>query len=120
MYSTHNEGTSVITERFIKILKAKIYKIMRANDSKSCLSYLDKLEGQYNKTYHYSFNKKNINADYSALTEKIKTNLKAPNFKVKDRVKISKYKNSLSKDCTNNWSREIFVIDSILKTNPRT
>ena len=29
MYSTHNEGESVIVEIFIKILKAKIYK----NDS---------------------------------------------------------------------------------------
>ena len=26
MYSTHNEGTSVIAERFIKTLKTKIYK----------------------------------------------------------------------------------------------
>ena len=26
MYSTHNEGKSVITERFMKILKAKICK----------------------------------------------------------------------------------------------
>ena len=26
MYSRHNEGKSVISERFIKILKAKIYK----------------------------------------------------------------------------------------------
>ena len=26
MYSRHNEGTSVISERFMKILKAKIYK----------------------------------------------------------------------------------------------
>ena len=26
MYSTHNEGKSVITERFIKVLKANIYK----------------------------------------------------------------------------------------------
>ena len=26
MYSTHNEGKSVITERFIKTLKAKLYK----------------------------------------------------------------------------------------------
>ena len=88
MYSTHNEDTSVITERFIKILKAKIYKIMRANDSKSCLSYLDKLEGQYNKTYHYSFNKKNINADYSALTEKIKTILKLLILKLKTESKL--------------------------------
>ena len=27
MYSTHNEGKSVIAERFIKTLKAKIYKL---------------------------------------------------------------------------------------------
>ena len=26
IYSTHNEGKSVIAERFIKTLKAKIYK----------------------------------------------------------------------------------------------
>ena len=35
MYSTHNEGKSVIAERFIKTLKVKIYKRMTANDSKS-------------------------------------------------------------------------------------
>ena len=35
-YSTHNEGKSVIAERFIKILKAKIYK---KNEIKSYLSY---------------------------------------------------------------------------------
>ena len=28
MYSTHNEGKSVIAERFIKTLKNKIYKYM--------------------------------------------------------------------------------------------
>ena len=31
MYSTHNEGKSVIAERFIKT-KAKIYKKITAND----------------------------------------------------------------------------------------
>ena len=35
MYSTHNKGESVIAERFINTLKAKIYKKMTANDSKS-------------------------------------------------------------------------------------
>ena len=40
MYSIHNEGKSVIAERFIKTLEARIYKKMTANDSKtlSCLS----------------------------------------------------------------------------------
>ena len=37
MYPTYNEGMSVIAERFIKTLKAKLYKKVIANDSKSCL-----------------------------------------------------------------------------------
>ena len=41
IYPTHNEGKSVITERFIKTLKSKIYKNMTANDNKSYLSYLN-------------------------------------------------------------------------------
>ena len=43
MYSTHTEGKSVIAEKFLKRLKAKIYKKMTANDSKSYLPYLIKL-----------------------------------------------------------------------------
>ena len=61
---------------------------MTANNSKSYLSYLNKLLDQYNNTYHRSIKKKPINADYSALTEKIETNLKAPEFKVNESVKI--------------------------------
>ena len=34
-----------------------------------------------------------------------------------DRVRITKYKNIFSKSCSKNWSREIFFIDSALKTN---
>ena len=37
--------------------------------------------------------------------------------KVNDRVRITKYKNIFSKDYTKNWSREIFIIDSVLITN---
>ena len=33
-YSTHKEGMSVITKRFIKTLKTKICKAMITNDSK--------------------------------------------------------------------------------------
>ena len=54
------------------------------------------------------------------MTEKIETNPKAPKFKVNDRVRITKYKNIFSKGYTENWSREIFIIDSVLKTNPWT
>ena len=41
MYSTHNEGKSVIAERFIRTLKNKIYKYMT---SVSKNVYIDKLD----------------------------------------------------------------------------
>ena len=67
------------------------------------------LVDQYNNTYHHYIDKKPINADYSNLTEETETNSKDPKFKVNYRVK--------SKGYTENWSREIFIIDSVLKTN---
>ena len=59
MYSTHNEDKSVITEKFIKTLKAKIYKKMTTNDNTSYIPYLNKLVDKYYNTYHH----------YSALSE---------------------------------------------------
>ena len=48
MYLTHSKGTAVVAERLTKTLKSKIYKRMRANDSKSYLGCLNKLLDQYN------------------------------------------------------------------------
>ena len=58
MYSTHNEGKSVVAERFIRIFKTKIYKYMT---SVSKNMYIDKLNGivdKYNNTYHRTFKMK--------------------------------------------------------------
>ena len=73
MYSTQSEGKSIVAERFFSTLKGKIYIKMTANNSKSYLSYLNELVDEYNNTYNYSIGKKLIQADYSALTEEIKT-----------------------------------------------
>ena len=91
---------------------------MTANDSKSYLSYLNKLIDEYNNSYHRSIGKKPIGINYSALSKKIETNPRAPKFKVGGRVRITKNKNIFSKGYTKNSSKEIFVIDSVLKTNP--
>ena len=50
------------------------------------------------------------------MTEKLETNSEAPKFKVNDRVKRIIF----SIGYTKNWSIEIFIIDSVLKTNPLT
>ena len=54
------------------------------------------------------------------MTEKIETNLKAPKFKVNNIVKVTKYKKIFSKGYAGYWACEIFIIDSVLKTNPWT
>ena len=82
MCSTNSEGKSVSNDRFIKILKAKIYKKITVNNNKSYLSYLNKLVDQYNNNYHHSVGKKQVNAGYSALTEKLKRIMKLLNLKL--------------------------------------
>ena len=93
---------------------------MTTNDKKSYLSYQNKLVDQYSNTPYHSICKKPINAGYSALTEKIETEPKASQFKVNDRIRITKYKNIFGKSYTENWSRKIFFIASVLKVNPWT
>ena len=56
---------------------------------------------------------------YSDMTEEIQSKYKSIKFKVRDRVRITKYKNIFSKGYTENWSIEIFI-GSVLKTNPWT
>ena len=75
---------------------------------------------QYHKNYHGSIGKKPVDADCSAFAEKTETNTKAPKFKVDDGVRVTKYKNIFSNGYTENWSKEIFVIDIVLKTYPWT
>ena len=117
MYSIHNECTSVVAERFIRTLKGKIYKQMTSSDSKPDFSYLDNSINKHINTYHSFISKKPIDADHSASTEQIETKFKAPKFKVGDRVRTTKCKNIFSKSYSENWSREKFVINSVLKTN---
>ena len=103
---------------FVKTLKSKNWIKKTIDDGKSCISYLNKLVDQYNNIYDPSIGKKYISADYSALTEKIETNLKASKFKVNDRVGITEYKNIFYKIYAENCSREIVIIHTVLKANP--
>ena len=67
MYSTCNEGKSVVAERFIRTLKSKIFKHMTAISKNIRFNVLD------------DFNEKD------------------PKFKVGDHFRISKYKKSFAK-----------------------
>ena len=52
MYSTYNEGKSVVPERFIRTLKNKLYKHMMATGKKVYYDVLDDMVNEYNNTKH--------------------------------------------------------------------
>ena len=52
MYLIHNEGKSVVAERFIRTLKNKIYKYMTSISKNVYIDQLDDIVDEYNNTYH--------------------------------------------------------------------
>ena len=51
MYSTRNEGKSVVAKRFIRTLRNKIYKHMTAASKNVYIDKLDDTVNEYNNTY---------------------------------------------------------------------
>ena len=60
MYSTYNKGKSVVAERFIRILKNKLYKHMTATGKNVYYDGLDDIFNEYNKTKHNTIKMKII------------------------------------------------------------
>ena len=119
MYSTNNEGKSVIAERFIKILKNKIYKYMTSISKNVYIDKLDDIIKKYNNTYHTPIKMKLVDVKDNTYIDFIKeVNDKDPKFKIGDQVRISKYKNIFAKGYMPNWSEEIFIIKKIKNTVP--
>ena len=122
MYSTHNEGKSVVVERFIRTLKSKIYKYMISVSKNVYIDKLDDIVDEYNNTYHTTIKMKPADVkDNTYINADKEINNKDPKFKLGDRVRISKYKNIFTKGYDMpNWSEEVFVIKKVKNTVPWT
>ena len=121
MYSTYNEGKSVVAERFIRTLKNKLYKHMTATGQNVYYDVLDDVVNKYNNTKHSTIKMKPIDVgDNNKRVYIDEYNEKDSRFKVGDRVRISRYKNIFAKGYTPNLSKEIFIVDKINDTVPYT
>ena len=109
MYSTYNEGKSVVAERFIRTLKNKLYKHMTATGKNVYYDVLDDAVNKYNNTKHSTIKMKPIDVKNNKRVYIDEHNEKDSKFKVGDRVRISRYKNIFAKGYDPNWSSEIFV-----------
>ena len=121
MYSAQNEGKSLVTERFIRTLKSKIYKYMTSISKNVYIDQLDDIVDKYNNTYHTTIKMKPIDVKGNTYINADKEiHNKDPKFKVGDHVRILKYKNIFAKGYMPNWSEEVFVIKKVKNTVPWT
>ena len=78
---------------------------------------LDDIVNKYNNTVHRTIKMKPIDVTGDSYVEYNKDfNKKDPKFKIGDRVRTSKYKNSFAKGYTPNWSEEVFIMNKIKST----
>ena len=121
MYSTCNEGKSVVAERFIRTLKNKFFKDMTAISKNVYSDVLDDIFDKYNNTIHKTIKMKTIDVTDDSYTEYNEDfNKNDPKFKVGDHVRISKHKIIFAKGYNPNWSEEFFVVSNIKNTVPWT
>ena len=98
MYSTFNEGTTVVAERFINTLKNKIFKHVTAISKNVYFDVLDDIVNKYNNAVHRTIQIKPINVTDDSFVEcNEESNKKDPKFEVGDDVRISNYKNIFAK-----------------------
>ena len=98
MYSTYNEGKSVVAEIFIRTLRNKLYKHMTATGKNIYYDVLDDVVNKYNNTKHSTIKMKPIDVKNNKRVYIHEHNKKDIKFKVGDRVRISRYKNISLKD----------------------
>ena len=83
MCSIHNEGKSVIAERFIRTLKTKIYKYMTSVLKNVYINKLDDIVDEYNNTYHRKIKMKPVDVkDNTYIDFKKKLMIKILNLRL--------------------------------------
>ena len=88
IYSAHNEGKSVVAEKYFRT-----YKYMTSVSKNVYIEKINDILNKYNNTYHRTIKMKPVDVKDNAYIDFLKAvNNKDPKFKVGDHVRTSKYK----------------------------
>ena len=111
------DGTSVVPERFIRILKNEIYKYVTSISKNVYINKWDDIAHKYNSTCHSTIKMKPVDVKSNTYINSTKeTNDEYPKFKIGGIVRISKFKSIFAKCYVPNWSEEVFVITKVKST----
>ena len=122
MYSRHNEGKSIVAEKYIRTLKNKMYKYITSISKNVYIDQLDDIVYTYNNTYHNPIKMKSADVKpktYINSSKEINED-QDPKFKIDSIFRIGKYKTIFEKGYVPNWSQKVFVIEKVKNTAPWT
>ena len=129
LYSTENKEKSNVVERWIRMMKEKMWKYFTDNNTNVYIDILPDLVKDYNNTKHSSIKMTPGEASEKKNELTVWRNLYPnrldildinPKFSVADNVRISKKKALFEKGYTTRWTEEIFTITKLKRTSPIT
>lgn len=120
---------SQYVERFNRTIKGYLSRYMTLNNTYRYIDVLEQIVAGYNKRYHRATGYKPIDVNYKNAKSIFKrmygtpnkwfSSLKKPKFRLGEYVRISRYKGMFEKGYEENYTREIFQIDTVYNTDPR-
>ena len=123
-FSTHGDAKASIVERLNLTLKTKMYRYFTASNSLNYINILQPLVTQYNHTYHRTIGTKPFLVTHDTSREiwyrvygkHAAKKPKRPQFKVGDRVRLSKHARTFKKGYLPGWTEEIFIVSRVTHT----
>ena len=113
MYSTYNEGKSVVTGRFIRTLKKKIFKHMTAISKNVYFDVLDDIVNKSNNTVHKTIKMKPIDVthySYAECNEDLNLRFKILDLKLVTMLELQNTKNFLLKDTLQIGQKKLLLL----------
>jgi hypothetical protein len=133
LYSTNNEGKSVLAERFNRTLKQYMWKQFLIQDNQKWFKLLPSVLDYYNNKVHSAMGitphdatehpekiKDLITANNYANENTMSKRQLTPKYSVGDRVRIYRYKKHFEKGYTHRFTEEVFKVSKVLQTAPIT
>ena len=121
-----------IAERFNRTQKSILYRYEMADDRHKWPDFVHEFNAKYNDTKHSTLGMTPNEAFASKQKEALMRNAKryykprpaakkpTPTLKPGDRVRIVNVRDRFAKGCEESWSREVFQVLEVKKTNPLT
>ena len=129
LYSTENEEKSSVVERWIRMMKEKMWKYFTAHSTNVYINKLPDFVREYNNTRHSSIKMTPVQASKKENELGVWRNLYPehleirdikPKFSIGNKVRISKKKKTFEKGYTTRWTEEIFTIVEVKRSRPPT